>query len=130
MAQSSLQAERVNVLVDSVEALLSVTQPKSFVAAQLSSLPEALVQNTDFWRHLYASLADDAMLSVQVSDLEGALIEKSVSQMKMHGFTAVESTSQVLVGRKPAFKQGGTSLKNRKPRVEADPGNPWANLTS
>ena len=56
----------------------------------------------------------------------------------MHGFSSVQFSNPQFVGagtlaviaRKPAFKAGGTSLKNRKKAANAAPAdaNPWANL--
>mgnify|MGYP000998502097 CR=1 FL=1 len=59
----------------------------------------------------------------------------------MHGFTSVQFSNPefssegcaALIARKPAFKAGGTSLKNRKKNgttaaAAAQDANPWANL--
>lgn len=55
--------------------------------------------------------------------------------LKMHGFTDVQFSnpafdqgSLAVIARKPAFKQGGTSLKNRKKQAAPADANPWANL--
>lgn len=56
--------------------------------------------------------------------------------LNMYGFVQVQFSNPefqngrlAVVASKPAFKTGGTSLKNRKkPATEA--GNPWANLTA
>ena len=55
--------------------------------------------------------------------------------LKMHGFTDVQFSnpsydqgSLAVIARKPAFKQGGTSLKRKKPAAAPVDANPWANL--
>ena len=83
-------------------------------------LPARLVQEKDFWRHLYSVLTDDAMISLNVEDcsVQGLL--------KMSGFAEVKDNGAgVIVARKPVFKAGGTSLKKKKVEVED---NPWENL--
>ena len=115
--------------------LLSVTVPKSFKAASSgsSALPASLVTDKEFWRTLYASLSDDAMVSIKAA--EGSPLDQVQSLAKMNGFTNVQlnASDSVLVATKPVFKTGGTSLKNRKkaaPAAESANANPWGNLES
>ena len=114
--------------------LLSITQPKSFVAISSGqeSLPNELTADKDFWRLVYASLGDNAMLSIRL--VAEADAEQVQSLAKMNGFTNVQFNGEqaVLVAQKPQFKAGGTSLKDRK-KKEAAPAtteNPWGNLES
>ena len=69
--------------------LLSVTVPKSFKAASSgnSALPVSLVTDKEFWRVLYASLSDDAMISIKAA--EGSPLDQVQSLAKMNGFTNV-----------------------------------------
>jgi len=76
------------------------------------------LESKDFWVNLYASLKDDAMLSVLTNSLPE-------SHLKMVGFTQIESNGKQTAARKPAFKAGGTSIRNRKPAED----NPWGNLS-
>ena len=69
------------------------------------------------------------------------LQEKIRSMLTMYGFSNIQFSNPeyaaqgcaAVIARKPAFKAGGTSLKNRKKNTaaasatEAD-ANPWANL--
>ena len=66
-------------------------QNKSFVSAATfegSNLPESLLNNKDFWRELFAALADDAMISFHLNQ-DGS---SAVSLLKMSGFSQVEVT--------------------------------------
>ena len=96
--------------------MLEITQPKSFVAASSGNegLPVELISNKDFWRTLYASLGENAMISIRV--VQGTPMEQVQSLLKMNGFSDVQINSNdgVLVATKPTFKTGGTLLKNKK----------------
>ena len=63
-------AYSLSVHPDSAMTMLSVTVPKSFSAASsgTSRLPASLVTDKEFWRTLYASLNDDAMVSIRAAD--------------------------------------------------------------
>jgi len=115
--------EHVPVPLEILSKLLPIMQAKTFVAANTHQgvvLPKTLVQEKDFWRHLYSVLTDDAMISFRVEDSSIAGL------LKMSGFVEVQYGEEgVIVARKPAFKAGGTSLKKKKVEVEA---NPWENL--
>ena len=60
------------------------------------------------------------------------------SLLTMHGFSEIhfsnahyDSGNAAVIARKPAFKAGGTSLKNRKKKADSSApadSNPWANL--
>ena len=126
-------AVSLNVIPSQVMTLLSVTVAKSFSAASsgASGLPSELVSDKEFWRLLYASLSEEAMISIKAAT--GTPLDQLQSLAKMNGFTNVQLNESecVLVATKPVFKAGGTSLKNRK-KVEAIPecekANPWGNL--
>ena len=109
--------------------MLSIAQQKSFVAASSGNegLPNELASDREFWRSLYASLAENAMVSVLI--VQGTQVDQVESFMKMNGFANIQLNQNdgVLVATKPLFKAGGTSLKNRKKKV-AEPENPWGNL--
>ena len=96
--------------------MLSITQQKCFVAVSSGSttLSGEIINNKDFWRLMYASLGDNAMLSIKFSKDEP--LDEVQSLMKMNGFANIEVNKDdgVLVAIKPLFKAGGTSLKNRK----------------
>lgn len=69
--------------------LLSITQPKSFVAISSGQecLPNELTGDKDFWRLLFASLGENAMLSIKlVADQDAEQVQ---SLAKMNGFTNV-----------------------------------------
>jgi hypothetical protein len=119
---TSESVENVPLPLEIIPKVLPVLQAKAFVAAnthQGVTLPAQLVQEKDFWRHMYSVLTDDAMISFNVEDAT------VTGLLKMSGFVEVQSNGQVIVARKPAFKAGGTSLKKKKVEVEA---NPWENL--
>ena len=114
--------------------LLSITQPKSFVAISSGqeTLPNELTGDKDFWMLLYASLGDNAMISIRLVAEQDA--EQVQSLVKMNGFSNVQLNPEkgILVAQKPQFKAGGTSLKDRKKKKEepAASENPWGNLES
>ena len=123
----------LNVVPAQVMTMLSVTVPKSFSAASAgaSGLPADLVSDKEFWRLLYASLADEAMVSIKAA--AGSPLDQMQSLAKMNGFTNVQLNESecLLVATKPVFKAGGTSLKNRKKVAapsEGENANPWGNL--
>jgi siroheme synthase len=65
----------------------------------------------EFLRQLYACLDDDSSLSIKLESNSDNL----VSLLKMTGFTAfMQTNSHYMTAHKPAFKVGGTSLKDRK----------------
>ena len=82
-----------------------------------------------FWQHLYASLDDQAKVTVKVEEPTDAKIS---SLTKMHGFSnlRVDSDTGIISVEKPVFKSGGTSLKNRKKQAKEQPksSNPWEDL--
>ena len=126
-------AYSLSVHPDQAMTMLSVTVPKSFSAASsgTSRFPASLVTDKEFWRTLYASLNDDAMVSIKAA--EGSPLDQMQSLAKMNGFSNVQLNAGegVLVATKPVFKAGGTSLKNRKKAAAAPAetnANPWGNL--
>jgi len=65
----------------------------------------------DFTRNLFAVLDDDSSLSLKLVGDSAAII----STLKMTGFTHfMQTNSKYMTVHKPAFKAGGTSLKDRK----------------
>jgi len=68
------------------------------------------MSDKEFVRHLYACLDDDASLNVKLESNADPLI----SLLKMSGFTIFMQNSQYISAHKPAFKTGGTSLKERR----------------
>ena len=69
--------------------MLSVTQPKSFVAASSGNegLPVELVTDREFWRSLYSTLLDNAMVSFRI--VQDTPMDQVQSLMKMHGFSNI-----------------------------------------
>jgi len=86
------------------------------------------MSDKEFLRHLYACLDDDASLSIKLESNSDHLI----SLLKMTGFTAFMQTNlKYMTAHKPAFKVGGTSLKDRKILAEKQKvpeQNPWGSL--
>ena len=82
----------------------------------------------EFLRQLYACLDDDSSLSIKLESNSDNL----VSLLKMTGFTAfMQTNSHYMTAHKPAFKVGGTSLKDRKILAEKQKipeQNPWGSL--
>ena len=75
------------------------------------------------------------------SGVEG-VSDKVQSMLRMHGFSNIQTSNPsfdagatAVIATKPAFKAGGTSLKGRKKKTEAqakaqEEANPWAALGS
>ena len=104
----------IHVSYESANLLLPLLQAKSFVgAASLSnsdcSLPEHMLNSKDFWRHLFAALIENSVFNFRIST-DGT---QAISLSTMNGFTSVKVTDGIIIGTKPAFKAGGTSLKKR-----------------
>ena len=92
----------------------------------------------DFWRSLFAALSENGTIQAHIPATEG-LQDRINSLLTMHGFTAIQFSNPefsaqgaaAVIAKKPAFKAGGTSLKNRKKNAAAPAttdANPWANL--
>lgn len=74
--------------------LLSIAQPKSFVAISSGqeTLPNELTGDKEFWRLLYASLGDNAMISIRLVAEQDA--EQVQSLVKMNGFSNVQLNAE------------------------------------
>ena len=107
-------------------------------ASQDEPLPVALVTNEDFWRNAFAALSECGTVQAHIPAIEG-LQEQINSLLTMHGFSSIQFSnpefaaagSAAVIATKPAFKAGGTSLRNRKKAAAsaASDANPWANLS-
>jgi len=124
--------------------LLKVLTPKSFAAIETAAgegenacLPASVNADEDFWRCVFAALADNGVIQMRVTEAEGSR-DSLQSLLKMHGFVDVQMSNpdydkgvMAVCAKKAAFKQGGTSLKNRKKTAGAattGDANPWAGL--
>ena len=137
--QATGTPNQLSTTLEQAQLLLSLIKSKTLVSVETqdgTSLSEAQVNSNDFWRHLFASLADNGTFQAWLPGDEG--VRTSVeSMLKMHGFVQVQFSNPefqngrlAVVASKPAFKSGGTSLKNRKTQKAVDGGNPWANLAT
>jgi hypothetical protein len=114
---------RVSITPEQAPQLVSLLQPKSFVACEVnddSSTSFAFLQDKDFWRNLHATLKDDSIVSVTTQQPLEQLL-------KMSGFANVKSSESQVVAIKPIFKTGGTSIRDRKAQPKEEV-NPWGNL--
>jgi len=109
--------------------LVHISKPKTFKACEIDvegieiEATDFLLDK-DFWRLLYSSLTDDAMLAVLMDD------PTKVEQfLKMTGFKDVMTTESRIVAKKPIFKAGGTSIRNRVKKDEEEKENPWGALS-
>ena len=119
-------------------------QPKSLTSVETASQNEPLEQaqatSEDFWRNTFAALKENGVVQAHIPAIEG-LQDQLNSLLAMHGFTDIQFSnsafaaegSAAFIARKPAFKAGGTSLKNRKKTAASAASacdNPWANLAT
>ena len=85
-------------------------------------------------------LKENGIVQAHIPSIEG-LNDQINSLLAMHGFTDIQFSnaafaaegSAAFVARKPAFKAGGTSLKNRKKNAASTAAacdNPWAALAT
>lgn len=86
------------------------------------------MSDKEFLRHLYSCLYDNASLIIKLESNTDTLI----SLLKMTGFTEfMQTNSHYMTAHKPAFKAGGTSLKDKRILAEkqkAAEQNPWGSL--
>ena len=135
----------VHVHPSQAKLLLKLVTPKSFAAIETASgdgtaeiLPATVNSDEDFWRCMFAALSDNGAVQVRVVAGEGSR-DSLQSILKMFGFVDVQLSNpdydqgnMAVFAKKAAFKQGGTSLKNRKKAAGAATtsadANPWAGL--
>ena len=105
-----------------------ICQPKSFSGCKI--IDDCLKsEQEEFWRLVHACLKDDS--TVQITNISAKNV-KLESLLKMTGFTNIfYPPNGSLTVQKPAFRAGGTSLKDRRAKAakKEEPANPWANLS-